>query len=125
MLEHCNVQVLPKLMPEDFSFPDLGNLRGIPTVVEPKQEITCMNEGSIPSDEIRKVESNPPSAYLYLWGWVTYRDVFPGTPPHRTEYCLQLTKWGGDPLNPAGSYSMGFNFCPIHNCTDDECRSAK
>jgi hypothetical protein len=35
--------------------------------------------------------------YIYLWGWVRYRDVFPGTPKHISKFCWYLM-FQGDPF---------------------------
>jgi hypothetical protein len=28
--------------------------------------------------------------FLYIWGWAEYRDIFPGTEIHRTEFCSEV-----------------------------------
>ena len=40
--------------------------------------------------------------FLYVWGWATYRDVFPETPQHITRFCWKIVP-AGDPhsFNPA------------------------
>ena len=106
MFDHCNAQVLSEPMPGNFSFPDIGDRRKIQVVLAPKQQISCSTDGFITADEIRKVQSK--RAFLYLWGWATYRDVFPETRRHRTEYCFELTKWGSDPLKGTKDLS-----CPL------------
>jgi len=62
----------------------------------------------------------------FFWGWVFYRDVFPKTQPHLTEFCQELvgiqliqpqtTKVGNKPR-----FSLVFNSCPKHNCVDEYC----
>ena len=66
--------------------------------------------------------------YLYVWGWVRYFDVFPGTPEHITRFCWQILP-RGNPLTftpgqlPANVGSLSFP--SIHhiegNCADEEC----
>jgi hypothetical protein len=70
---------------------------------------------------------------IYFWGWIVYRDVFPKTKPHITEFCKSLTALAT--TLPLGSKSnvipdfgtanvnvtMMHKDCETHNCTDDDC----
>jgi hypothetical protein len=69
--------------------------------------------------------------FLYLWGWVTYQDVFARTPQHVTHFCWQLS-FAGDPLTydplatgqggvHAGALDFSWNQHSEGNCSDDEC----
>lgn len=56
---------------------------------------------------------------LYFWGWVIYRDVFPNTPIHVTEFCQQLA---GISVNPKEqTIDTPFFNCGEHNCQDRYC----
>ena len=125
MVDHCNAQVLPKTLPKNFPFPDLGDKENVRTVISPKGTIYCAIKVPISKAEIQQAESVPPQGYLYLWGWATYKDVFQRTITHRTEYCYKLTKWGGNSLSLKENAVMQFDLCPIHNCTDNECEEEK
>lgn len=68
------------------------------------------------------------SRNIFVWGWVGYRDVFPGTRPHVTEFCeeVQAIAMG---LNPAAKPPLPkfiphilFRECSEHNCTDEHCK---
>jgi hypothetical protein len=59
---------------------------------------------------------------FYLWGWVVYRDVFPGTKVHVTEFCQILTTITQKELSSA---SFEFTDCKQHNCADGECDDYK
>lgn len=62
-------------------------------------------------------ETGRPGRAVFLYGWVTYRDVFKGTPEHLTEFCLHLTA-----LSLQGTSEQSqWTYCPIHNCSDDDC----
>jgi hypothetical protein len=43
---------------------------------------------TIPLDTVKAV--NDRDARLFIWGWTEYRDVFEGTPIHRTEFCNEV-----------------------------------
>ncbi len=72
------------------------------------------------------------SKRIFLWGWVGYRDVFPGTRPHVTEFCEEVIGIGaGIPgmatppakIDPAKLQPrVNFQECEQHNCTDDHCK---
>ena len=52
----------------------------------------------IPIDRIIAAKNH--SVYLYVLGWVTYRDILKGTPEHTTRFCLKVDEIGTDPTNP-------------------------
>lgn len=60
----------------------------------------------------------PTEQQAFAWGWVAYRDVFPNTPIHLTEFCkhiLAISRHG------AADYRLTYNDCEAHNCTDHDC----
>jgi len=62
---------------------------------------------------------------VFVWGWVAYRDIFPTTPPHVTEFCEHMT--GVMAINsPQGLVpKLQFSECRQHNCVDDHCSDYK
>lgn len=63
--------------------------------------------------------------FFYIWGSMTYRDVFPDTPEHTTEFCTQISRVMGDALdphepgNPRGTtVEIGFRIYPEHTKTN-------
>jgi hypothetical protein len=63
--------------------------------------------------------------FLYLWGWIRYHDVFPGTPHHITRFAWAIVAVG-DPFayNPrAADKTVAFSniYLPRGNCADDDC----
>lgn len=66
--------------------------------------------------------------FIYVWGWVRYRDVFPGTEEHITRFCWSVSTIG-NPLNcvagarPNHPRRLTFTFTHHNegNCADEEC----
>lgn len=72
------------------------------------------------------------SKRILLWGWVGYRDVFPSTRPHITEFCEEVNGVGAAETHAAIPSTkidlmqlqptLNFKECEGHNCTDEHCR---
>ena len=64
----------------------------------------------------------------FFWGWVVYRDVFPHTKPHLTEFCKQFMELKYLPTaNGVLQVDLATGDCPgsRHNCTDEYCEDYK
>lgn len=67
-------------------------------------------------------------AFLYVFGWARYSDVFPNTRPHITRFCYQMLV-GGNPKTYSPAQIPGqpgfLLFKSLHvgpgNCADEEC----
>ncbi len=59
----------------------------------------------------------------FLWSWIVYRDVFPNTKPHLTEYCTQIvgTQVDRDSLPDHPVFRSSISNCSHHNCADERC----
>ncbi len=70
---------------------------------------------------LSKTMSTAPMAKpgIVIWGWVVYRDIFPRTKPHLTEFCMVLGSMGLAPDHQ--TLLFGWQGCPTHNCTDEYC----
>jgi hypothetical protein len=55
---------------------------------------------------------------IFVWGRVTYNDVFPKTKRHLTEFCRRLVFIGSAPDK---SIYLTFVTCERHNCNDEYC----
>jgi len=93
-----------------FGQPSEGVLRQ-PFVLGPLAEI-----GSAPID----IAAAHATATLnrqgrqFIWGWVEYQDVFPGTPIHVSEFCLEVHLQGELKPDP-GAYRILFAIHGEHN----------
>jgi hypothetical protein len=99
-------------MPDNYDFPDLGNLKKIHLYIGPKSEISS-SEMTVPNSEIISVREH--RGRLYLWGWITYRDIFDDTAPHITKFCHEVIEI------PNAMGQVVYSLCPRNNCTDEEC----
>lgn len=74
-----------------------------------------------------KLKGNPQSVlisrHVLSWGWVIYRDVFPKTPRHLTEFCQELSAVIMNPKDQ--TITVPFSDCGSHNCTDEYCDDYK
>jgi hypothetical protein len=60
---------------------------------------------------------------LFVWGWAYYRDVFPRTKPHVTEFCSKIIRADFRPDLPGGSHiKFVYSGCSKHNCDDEQCK---
>jgi hypothetical protein len=72
---------------------------------------------------IKKTKATKITRKMYVWGWVVYRDIFPNTPVHLTEFCQQLAGITVD--SKEDTLSVSFTNCKNHNCTDEYCHDYK
>lgn len=90
---------------------------------EPASYFHLPNE-YVSSQELKALRTQTGLPNRVFWGWVSYRDVFPKTPMHVTEFCQQLTNVVAR-ANPNIGYQYVFNFqnCESgqHNCIDQNC----
>lgn len=111
-------QAMPSVMPKDFPFPDLGDQGNVPVVLGPKAVVGSAAM-KVDVSLIKAVQEN--KAHLYLWGWMSYRDIFENTKLHVTKFCRELAEIHGSPISGGGTTKFTFRHCPYHNCTDEEC----
>jgi hypothetical protein len=62
-----------------------------------------------------------PTRTIYFYGWVTSRDIFEHTPEHLSEFCRALIVL----RIQQGKAENAWGYCPMHNCTDEECPDYK
>jgi hypothetical protein len=108
------------ILPDDFDFPYQGEAGD--TLVGPKQTIGT-SRAEILDEDLLAVQGG--QKFFYIWGMITYRDVFDGTPLHTTEFCTQISRVLGNPLdpkdpnNPRGTtVEISFRIYPKHQKTD-------
>jgi len=120
---HANFLFLPTALPANFSFVDLdqGSIPNTRFILGPKEDNVTGPLLSLPIYVLQAVKDK--TAHLYFYGWLTYQDVFPKTPPHISMFCMELTDVRGQLAD--GSHQFLYALCQHHNCADDECRGEK
>jgi hypothetical protein len=107
-------------LPEGFDFPYVADPGT--SLIGAHQSVRASNV-VILDDDLLAVRDR--KKFFYIWGAITYRDVFPGTPEHTTQFCTQVNRVMGDPLdpreagNPKGTtVEIYFSIYSEHNKTD-------
>lgn len=79
--------------------------------------------GRVLAEDITKERptANDHALPLVFWGWITYRDIFPDTKLHLTEFCKQSAMIEVHPSTPQAPYEWGWSECDHHNCADEYC----
>lgn len=112
---------------DGFDFPEQWDIGepGISMVSIPPQGTIGDSVKRIPIAEL--VASKQKTKRVFMYGWVEYDDVFPETPRHRTEFCVEIITCF-DPRIDIGSLPQErrpkpfqFNFHGRHNGAEDEC----
>jgi hypothetical protein len=115
---HVSYQFFDGEMPEDFSFPDLGDQTRILTMIGPRATIASV-EFKFEASDPRALKVFEGKTHLYLWGWAEYDDIFEGTPRHRTEFCYEIFFVGA--AFP-GKAQLAHRMHRLHNAADEDCK---
>ena len=105
--------VFDKPIDDNFTFPDnkreASESSGI-GFIGPRAQ---MNVNTFTVSVQDAVELMMERKFLYIWGWVEYNDIFPGTPRHKTEFCNRVI---GSPVanNPNPAF-IEFRYHRAHN----------
>ena len=114
--------------PEGDVFNGGSNQCQIVTYAGPKMPLST--SPVIKPDSFIPMLSNPKdvatwTGHHYVWGWVSYRDIFPGTKRHVSEFCKELIRVRTPPTPDSDTAVARFSDCPRHNCADEDCDDYK
>ncbi len=119
---HTSWAAMNAPMADDFAFPDVGTpSKPVPLLIGPGAAVGG-HRIEIPHQQV--LQALEGRAHLYVWGWCEYNDVFPGTPRHRTEFCVQIDRVEvADGPGPPGQRRVSAQFTPHHrhNGADEDC----
>jgi hypothetical protein len=68
--------------------------------------------------DLSSVRLAPRDKPIFVWGWIAYRDTFPKTKAHVTEFCAKLVNLT---VMTDKSLRWVMGTCKTHNCTDEYC----
>jgi hypothetical protein len=116
-----------------YPFPEMSKDKPARFVIGPKAEVRTPYV-EINRDIFWSIHQH--TGYLYIYGSVVYHDIFPNSPKRLTEFCSEITgvdfispignlKPATDLSDPAAKISISNSFCPIHNCSDEDCPDYK
>jgi hypothetical protein len=87
MTDHLNLKP-SDLPPKKFDFSDIPATTKTSMVTVGPQSTIGMDHIDLSGDQIKRMIAENKS--MYVWGWIHYRDVFPNSKPHVTEFCYRL-----------------------------------
>lgn len=87
--------VTDRELPKDFIFPP--NAQSFPAFIPPHDAIVG-GEQIVKQEQMIEIQKG--KKFFYIYGTVTYRDVFDGTPVHTTKFCRQIMGLLGDFTRP-------------------------
>jgi hypothetical protein len=110
----------PGTMPANFSFPDLSGGPPHNEYLGPKAKIVAARV-DVPMSTEEEIADG--KKHLFIWGWATYKDIFRGTDPHVTKYCVEIVIKRIKGLNGKEALITNTEYCRKNNCTDDDCKT--
>lgn len=103
-----------------FTFDDLPQTEKISLVIGPKGNFQA-TPIFVSVDELETISQGK---RVVIWGWMTYRDIFPQTPVRLSEFCIEINSvtWPRPShTDPSGKVEMAWPPCHTHNCYDEDC----
>jgi hypothetical protein len=106
-------------VPRNYSFPDQGQAEKRQFDIPPKGTAIATAEVAVNWFEATQVHN----CRMFVWGWITYHDVFNATPPRLSEFCDEVVNIRNDKdfTDPSVNITWDLELCRTHNCSDDEC----
>jgi hypothetical protein len=125
-LSRVSFRWFPGTMPRDFKFGDIVTDETRTFVLGPKGTTTIRLIPPVPISVFSGIQTG--ATHLYFWGWTTYRDIFPNTNTHLTEFCAEIIGIASsipDIADPKAQFSISSMVCRTHNCYDEDCPDYK
>jgi hypothetical protein len=132
VVSQVNCGVTDSGMPTDYVFRDqwCGDSPAPPQeqaalVIMPKQEVGTGPAITINPTTLKAIVDH--TKYFYLWGRITYRDVFKNTRKHVVQYCRTISYLSSMALTAknGAQVSMIIGSCPnrTYDCLDEGCKN--
>jgi hypothetical protein len=105
-------------IPSIFSFPGQGGGVGPGTYVAPNADLpSAVIDIDVAIIEAARVGQ----IRIFLWGAITYEDVFPGAPQHLTRFCWEIQVRGDSAYAANARLEISTTTHVRHNCMDEDC----
>jgi len=126
VIQHTSASQDENMPDGDKFIGDTKDSQYLITYIGPK--MTRDTDPIIAPDDFIPTVKNPTdvavfTGHRYIWGWIYYRDAFPESKPHVSEFCEELIRVRPSPT-PDSQKAM-FRDCPRHNCADGDCDDFK
>jgi hypothetical protein len=107
------------VLASNFTFPDIVNVEKSQFALGPK--VTGNTTMDVPVATFEDARQH--RRHLYVYGWMTYRDIFSDTPPRLSEFCDEIINIKSDvPLaDLKAPVTWEPSLCHTHNCYDEQC----
>jgi hypothetical protein len=116
MRQHVSWTPSETTLPDSFAYPDTGDQILTHVLLAPRQQLST-TRFLFDSDLLQRTRNG--TAHAYVYGWLSYHDVFAGTPEHITKFCYEV-RFLNDPFSRT-NLAFETNLCPHHNCADEDC----
>lgn len=116
-----NAKLTDKALPMGYPFPDEPPVKIKKMLLGPKASDMSVSEPVVTLRDFRAIKEG--HKHLYVWGWMTYNNVFRETPLHITMACFEVQVTGEPLLQGKQGVTMftPINKCDKHICADEEC----
>lgn len=117
-----NLRLTESPLPANFRFVDEPDGKTGKMSLGPSADTTSITNEMVTPEQLELVRIG--KAYLYVWGWFSYKDVFfPETPAHITMVCYKIGVTGESPISnkPGVNTLYPPSGCNTHQCSDEEC----
>ena len=112
-------------LPENFNFPDIGQIQTSQFELPPRG----YGNGTLTIPIGYMDSARTGGLRLFVWGWITYNDIFDRTPTRLSEFCDEITDVKSsteDITETSSNISWKLSLCKLpHNCSDERCADYK
>jgi hypothetical protein len=115
-----NWKVFTDDLPANFTFADQGNVQHRQFEIPPKGVANT----TLPVQVVFVDAARKGGPHLFVWGWITYNDIFDNTPRRLSEFCDEIINIKSTPediADPAATITLELQLCQVHNCSDERC----
>lgn len=111
--DHVSYWLDSQTLPNDFDFPDRGDMDKGRFVLGPKHTIGGGRPIFLTLAQMKDIQAG--KLHFYIWGWARYHDVFSGTEEHITEFCREIVGVRGNPEDVSSNLVFQIRVYRTHN----------
>jgi hypothetical protein len=122
--DHTNWLAFPDAIPSNFDFPDVKPVDNRQFEIAPRSYANSTM--TIPVYMFDQAKQG--HVHIFVWGWITYDDIFTGTKMRLAEFCDEITNVKStkeDITDSTTDITWELSLCKTHNCADEQCTDYK